>query len=144
MLYYAAMNTPPKTIRVSVPVTPEVLAKFQRFAEVSGLSVGKSMADWLRDTMSGLDAMVDILESHKLRPSQAMEKLTLLASSLQDITAGTIQAMKEQSSPLREGAPATGKSLAIAKAAMLKAALIPPSSNTGGKVPRVNPNTKGV
>ena len=141
------MPTPPKTIRVSVPVTPEVLAKFQRFAEVSGLSVGKSMSDWLRDTMSGLDAMIDILESHKRRPSEAMEKLTLLASSLQDITAGAIEGMKEQPSPLREGAPATGKSLAIARAAMVKASrvsLIPPSSNTGGKVPRVNPNTKGV
>ena len=128
-------------------MTPEVLAKFQRFAEVSGLSVGKSMSDWLRDTMSGLDAMIDILESHKRRPSEAMEKLTLLASSLQDITAGAIEGMKEQPSPLREGAPATGKSLAIARAAMVKASrvsLIPPSSNTGGKVPRVNPNTKGV
>lgn len=138
------MHTPPKTIRVSVPVTPEVLAKFQRFAEVSGLSVGKSMADWLRDTMSGLDAMVDILESHKRRPSEAMEKLALLASSIQDITTGAIQGMKEQPSPLGEGAPATGKSLAMAKAAILEAARTPPLSNTGGKVPRVNPNTKGV
>ena len=138
------MHTPLKTIRVSVPVTPEVLVKFQRFSEVSGLSVGKSMADWLRDTMSGLDAMIDILESHKRRPSEAMEKLTLLAASVQDITSGAIQGMKDQPSPLGEGAPATGKSLAMATVAIRKAAMAPPSSNTGGKVPRVNPNTKGV
>lgn len=137
------MHTPPKTIRVSVPVTPEVLAKFQRFAEVSGLSVGKSMSDWLRDTMSGLDAMIDILESHKRKPSEAMEKLTLLASSLQEITAGAIQGMKEQPSPLGEGVPATGKSLAVAKAAMLKAACTSPPSNTGGYLNKSTTQPKG-
>ena len=122
-----------KNFRVSVPITPDVLAKFQRFSDASGLSVSKSIGDWLRDTVSGLDAMTDILESHKRSPAQAMEKLTLLASALQDMTADSIRAMKSGPSPLGEGVPLAGKSLAVAKAAMRKAASIPPSSNTGGK-----------
>ena len=123
-----------KTIRVSVPVTPDVLEKFQRFSQASGLSVGKSIGDWLRDTASGLDAMTDILESHRRSPSQAMQKLSTYATALQDMTSSALNAMQDAPSPLGEGAPPAGKSLAVAKAAILRAAKTPPVSNTGGKV----------
>ena len=131
MIHNESMNT--KINRVSVPISAEVLVKFQRFSEASGLSVSKSIGDWLRDTVTGLDAMTDILESHKRSPAQAMEKLTLLASSLQEMTGEAMQSMKSGPSPLGEGVPLAGKSLAVAKAAITKAAHIPPSSNTGGK-----------
>jgi hypothetical protein len=131
MLY---MKNPIKTIRVSVPITPEVLEKFQRFSQASGLSVGKSIGDWLRDTASGLDAMTDILEAHRRSPSQAMEKLSTYATALQDMTSSALETMKKAPSPLGEGAPAPGKSLAVAKAAIRRAAQVPPVSNTGGKV----------
>ena len=88
------MPTPSQTIRVSVPVTPQVLEKFQRFAAVSGLSVGKSMGDWLRDTMGGLEAMTEILEVHKTRPGQAIAQLQDLAASLQTLTTETTEIMK--------------------------------------------------
>ena len=125
-----------KTLRVSIPISPEVLAKFQRFADASGLSVSKSIGNWLRDTVSGLDAMTDILEVHRRSPSKAMEKLSTYASALQDMTQGAMDGMRTQPSPLGEGAPPEGKSLAVAKAAIIKAAnfqVIPPSGNTGGK-----------
>lgn len=128
------MKTPLKTIRVSVPITPDVLEKFKRFSEASGLSLGKSIGDWLKDTASGLDAMTDILEAHKRSPSQAMAKLSSYATALQDMTSGALDAMKNGPSPLGEGDPPAGKSLAVAKAAMVKAAAFPPVSNTGGKV----------
>ena len=125
-----------KTLRVSIPISPQVLAKFQRFADASGLSVSKSIGDWLRDTASGLDAMTDILEVHRRSPSKAMEKLSTYASALQDMTQGAMDGMRTQPSPLGEGAPPAGKSLVVAKAAITKASqisLLPPSSNTGGK-----------
>ena len=132
-MHNAAMKESTKTTRISVPITPEVLAKFQRFSDASGLSLGKSIGDWLKDTAAGLDAMTDILETHKKTPAQAMEKLATYASALQDMTSGALEAMKKGPSPLGEGVPLAGKSLAVAKAAMLKAAQSPPSSNTGGK-----------
>lgn len=140
------MKTPLKTIRVSVPVTPEVLEKFKRFSEASGLSLGKSIGDWLKDTASGLDAMTDILEAHKRSPSQAMAKLSVYASALQDMTSDAMQSMKTGPSPLGEGDPPAGKSLAAAKAAMVKAAAFPPLSNTGGKVtmPKARKSPKGA
>lgn len=131
MMHNDSMNT--KTMRVSVPITSDVLAKFQRFSEASGLSVSKSIGDWLKDTAGGLDAMTEILEAHKRSPAQAMARLTTYASALQDMTSGALEGMRNGPSPLGEGVPLAGKSLAVAKAAMVKAAQIPPSSNTGGK-----------
>jgi hypothetical protein len=102
------MTSPPspKTTRVSVPVTPEVLAKFQRFSEVSGLSLGKSMGDWLRDTATALDAMTDILETHKRAPAEAIVQLQSLSASLQNVTDDAIKGMKK---PRREGPPLAGE-----------------------------------
>ena len=120
-------------MRVSVPITPEVLAKFQRFSDASGLSVSKSIGDWLKDTVSGLDAMTEILETHKRSPAQAMARLSTYASALQDMTSTALEDMRNGPSPLGEGVPPAGKSLAVAKAAMVKAATTPPSGNTGGK-----------
>lgn len=126
-----SMNT--KTMRVSVPITSDVLAKFQRFSEASGLSVSKSIGDWLRDTAGGLEAMTDILETHRRSPRRAMAQLTTYASALQDMTSMALEGMEKGPSPLGEGAPPSGKSLAVARAALVKAAQVPPSSNTGGK-----------
>ena len=134
----------PKTMRISVPITADVLAKFQRFSDASGLSLGRSISDWLRDTVAGLDAMTDILETHKKTPSQAMQKLAVYAAALQDMTSGALQDMKTGPSPLGEGVPLAGKSLAVAKAAIVRAAqieLIPPSSNTGGKGTKIKPSS---
>lgn len=91
------MKTPPtsKTYRISVPLTPEVLAKFQRFSDASGLSLGKSIGDWLRDTVSGLDAMTEILEMHKRAPAEAISKIQGLATSLQAVSEEAIANMRK-------------------------------------------------
>jgi hypothetical protein len=135
-MHTAAMISTPKTIRVSVPVTSEVLEKFQRFSEVSGLSVSKSMGDWLRDTMAGLDAMTDILETHKQAPARAISKLQGLTSALQTVSDEAVESMKRRPSPLGEGAPLAGKSLAVAKAAISKAATSPRLVIRGGNSPQ--------
>ena len=95
------MKTTPtsKTYRISVPLTPEVLAKFQRFSDASGLSLGKSIGDWLRDTVAGLDAMTEILEAHKRAPAEAISKLQGLATSLQAVS-------EEAMANMRKTAPA--------------------------------------
>ena len=132
------MKTKLKTIRVSVPIRPDVLAKFQKYSLASGLSVSKSIGDWLKDTVSGLDAMTDILERHKRSPAQAMEKLTSYASALHEMTGEVMVHMKAgtSSKTSAEGKPggaaiaATGPGEA---APDLFSEAIPPSSNTGGK-----------
>lgn len=129
-----ASLTPPspprgRTTRVSVPVTPEVLAKFQRFSDASGLSLGKSMGDWLRDTVQGLDAMTEILEAHKRKPAEAMAKLHGLSASLQAVTDEAMANMRKPQR--REGAPLAGEGRAAE--AMRLAAQDPRLVIRGGK-----------
>ena len=119
------LSPPSKTIRVSVPLTPEILEKYQRFSEVSGRSLARSISDWLRDTAQGLDAMTEILETHQRKPIEAMAKLQTLATSLQVMSEQTIETMRTAPSPLGEGVPPAGKSLAVARAAITKAAQSP-------------------
>ena len=98
---------------------------FQRFSDASGLSLAKSISSWLTDTAQGLEAMTEILEAHKRKPSEAMAKLQSLATSLQLITESAMEKMESTPSPLGEGVPLAGKSLAVARAAMVKAAQSP-------------------
>ncbi len=135
MQHNAAMITTPttKTVRVSVPVTPEVLEKFKRFSEASGLSLGKSIGDWLRDTVDGLDAMTHILETHKRVPAEAIAHFQGLASTLQIVAAEAIEGMKRVE-PRREGVPLAGK--AHAAALMREAAQNPRLVIRGGKSPK--------
>ena len=71
------MNIPPlpKKVRVSVPVTLEVLERFQRYSRAAGQSVGRAMSEWLEGTQEGLEPMIDILEKHKRVPFQAVRAL---------------------------------------------------------------------
>ena len=139
VLHYAAqcsMTFPPlKTIRVSVPFAPDVLEKFQRFSDASGLSLAKSISDWCRDTVQGLDAMTEILEVHKTKPREAMAKLQSLANSLQVVSEQAMKNMEDAPSPLGEGVPLAGKSLAVARAAITKAAKSPRLVIRGGNSP---------
>ncbi len=125
------MVTPPtpKTVRVSVPVTPEVLEKFKRFSDASGLSLGKSIGEWLKDTVNGLEAMTEILETHKRAPGEAIAHFQGLASSLQAVAAEAIEGMKRVELQ-REGAPLAGKDAA---ALMREAVRSPRLVIRGGK-----------
>jgi hypothetical protein len=99
------------------------------------------MGEWLKDTAAGLDAMTEILETHKRAPAEAIVKFQGLAASLQTVAEGAIEGMKR---PRREGAPLSGESHAAALFRQTARSLTPPVGNTGGKVPKTGKkNTKG-
>ena len=138
------MNTPHiKPIRVTVPVTPEVLALFQRLSIASGKSVGRMMGEWLDETREGLEPMIEIVESFKTAPRAAVQALQLRANALTDMAAEVVQdAMRldpencsKSFDPSQLGAPQVGAELARIGASVSrgKRGLTPPSSNTGGK-----------
>lgn len=126
------MLTPPTSkIRVTVPVTPEVLALFRRLSEVAGQSVGRAMGEWLEGTQDGLEPMIAILEQHKTRPAEAIRTLQNYASTLDTVTGDLFQRVREM-----DGDPARVAALAADVPGLrqsLKWGLTPPSSNTGGK-----------
>ena len=110
------MNTTHTKTRVTVPVTAEVHETFKRLAEVSGVSVGKAMGEWLQDTMEAAQAMADMMEKARLQPKLALREMQAYTLGLSDMTQEILQG--------------------LGRAAQT---VTPPVSNTGGKLPQ---NTK--
>ena len=127
------MNTPhaPKSIRVTVPVSPEVLELFQRFSKLSGQSVGRSMGSWLEETRDGIAPMMEILEHHKKAPMKAIQTLQNYAGTLTDLSEDLFSKVAVMGRGEAELAAAVDASKRVT--AKLKSGLTPPSSNTGGK-----------
>jgi hypothetical protein len=139
------MNTPHavKSIRVTVPVSPEVLARFQRLSKVAGQSVGRAMGEWLEETQSGLDPMIEILETHKKAPLKAIQTLQNYSATLSDLTGdlfAKVARMDESAERLADAVAAANLSVD----SLDKTGLTPPSSNTGGKVGKTPKNQGGV
>ena len=123
-----AMHTPPtpKTIRVTVPVTPEVLETFKRLAAVSRVSTGRAMGDWLADTIEGATLMASTMERAKAAPKVVTAEIHSM-----------MLAMTEETRMLRDKFAEMGRSDGdrggLARHEDPAARPIPPSSNTGGK-----------
>lgn len=128
------MNTPPtpKSIRVTVPVSPEVLALFQRLSRASGVSVGRSMGQWLDETREGLEPMIDIVEQSKTAPQAAVRSLQRYASTLIDLTDDLVGSVAVMDGTAEQRANAVATALRV-RQNLPKRGLTPPSSNTGGK-----------
>jgi hypothetical protein len=124
------MKTPhTRPPRVSVPVTPEVHQAFKALGAVSGVSTGKAMADWLLDTLDAAKYLSEVLVKARASPGIAARELHAYAMGLTDET-GTLL---EQ---IRRGSRAAGVVDAQQPVAGRSGPLTPPSSNTGGKVPK--------
>lgn len=70
------MTKPPsQNIRLTITVTPEVHAAFQRMAEVSGMSLGRCMGEWLGDTLEGVEMITGQLAKARAAPRQAVKDM---------------------------------------------------------------------
>src|SRR5450830_1763779 len=116
-----------KPIRVTVPVTPEVLALFQRLSLAAGQSVGRAMGQWLEETRDGVEPMIDILEHHKKAPKKAIQSLQMYVGTLNELTGDLFDKVKRMDSvqDLREIAIPSVQTL-VKK--LRKGGLTPPSS----------------
>lgn len=143
MMHTASMKTPPtpkkpETVRVTVPVTQEVLESFQTLASASGMSTGKAMGTFLEDMIESVQFLANKVHEARSAPKIVARELHAYALGLADETG---QLMKDLAIKGRADRAAAGMRQRDDSGAV---STIPPSSNTGGKVPRVNPNTKGV
>ena len=122
-----------KAIRVTVPVTPEVQAAFQRLAAASGMSTGKAMGEWLADTMEGALTMADMLEKARRAPKQAVSEMHAYALGLADVTSDLMDNLRRRSGGGKTGA-ATGTAGGGTVAAPVAPAPLPPRTVIrGGK-----------
>ena len=162
------MNTPhaqkplfadQKPVRVTVPVTPEVQEAFQRLAAASGISTGKAMGDWLKDTLEGALAMAEMLEKARAAPKQAVRQMHSYVLGLTDVTSELLADLSKRSrkgataagrqtppsaGSAGEGAPPRGEGPTARKAsAAAKAPLPPRTVIRGGKSPKTPKKPKG-
>lgn len=132
-----------KPIRVTVPVTPEVQAAFQRLAAASGMSTGKAMGEWLEDTLEGVLTMADMLEKARRAPKQAVSEMHAYALGLADMTSDLMDNLRRRSGGGKTGA-ATGTAGGGTVAAPVAPAPLPPRTVIrGGKSPKTPKKPKG-
>jgi hypothetical protein len=128
------LSPPTKPPRVSVPVSEEVLQVFQRLAAASGMSTGKAMAEWLADTLEAAEFMAQTLERARAAPKVVVREMHAYALGLADETGELMRQMAKKAEADRAGGRASG-----APHASTGGQPVPPSCNTGGKLPEQEP-----
>lgn len=143
-------NAPAKPIRLTISVTPEVHAAFERLAAASGMSMSRCMGDWLGDTLDAVEYTAQLVERARAAPKLVMREVHAYALGLADETGSVLKTMRSNPSlkTIREAvegksAGGDGSRSPAQRGAGGRAAGAPPSCNTGGKVPGKRQATGG-
>jgi hypothetical protein len=123
-------------VRLTISVTPEVHATFQRLAKASSLSISKAMGDWLGDTLEAAEFMAEKMEQARAAPRVVMAEMHAYALGLADETGQVIERAKKR------GQEARRKGV-LARDARTSGASRPPVGNTGGKGTAKRPGPVG-
>lgn len=130
--------SPTKPARVSVPVSAEVLEAFQRLAKAGNMSTGRAMAEWLQDTIDAAKFMAETMEKARAAPRLVAQELHAYALGLGDETGQLLRQIREKG---RETPKGVGRQAGAGPGAL--GGPLPPSCNTGGKVPGKTRNHRG-
>jgi hypothetical protein len=142
MLHMTKTLSPPtKPPRVSVPVSAEVLAIFERLAKAGNMSTGRAMAEWLSDTVEAAELMASTLERARAAPKIVTAELHAMILGMADQTKELADKYAKFKGSLA-GGPDGGGGKRSATAAAGPPAPVPPSCNTGGKVPEQGKRAK--
>lgn len=125
--------TSSKPPRVSVPVSAEVLAIFERLAKAGNMSTGRAMAEWLADTVEAAELMASTMERARAAPKIVTAELHAMMLGMADQTKEL--ADKYAKFGRRDGDDAAGEAGRVALA-RFSGVVIPPPCNTGGKLPK--------
>ena len=135
--------TTPKSIRLTITVTPEVHAAFDRLAKASGMSMSRCMGEWLGDTLDAIEYTATLVEKARAAPKMVMKEVHAYALGLADETGAVLKALRENSD--LASIPSASEVVKAARAGGVTApggradrsgGPVPPSCNTGGKVPQ--------
>lgn len=124
-------------IRLTVSVPVDALAVYRRMSDVSGLSVGRCIGDWLSDTVEGAEAMIELMEMAKAQPFRAASQVHAAAVKANSMTFELMQRLSAD-----DDGSATGRACAGRGGEPSSAGDTPPYSNTGGKGSKPSRKTK--
>lgn len=117
VVYIAPMRTPPtlpqpseptETIRLTIPVSREVHETFKRLSKASGTSIGRTMGDWLGDTLDAAEFMAVTLEKARAAPKIVMQEMHAYALGLSEETGELLEKIREKGREGRKPARASG------------------------------------
>jgi hypothetical protein len=152
MLHMTKTLSPPsvksKPPRVSVPVAADVLAIFERLAKAGNMSTGRAMAEWLADTVDAAELMASTMERARAAPKIVTAELHAMVLGMADMTKEMADKYSRFKGPLVEAAADNGgrprAGGAVSGADEASEGAIPPSCNTGGKVPTGGKGERGI
>ena len=136
LLMTKTLSSPARPSRVSVPISPQALDAFERLAKAGNMSTGKAIASWLDDTIEAAEFMATTLEKARAAPKVVMAEIHAYALCLADETGDLLKRVREKGratgtpGQAQAGTSGTGEP-------------VPPSCNTGGKVPKVKGPQRG-
>lgn len=140
MLHMTKTLSPPtKPPRVSVPVSAETLVIFERLAKAGNMSTGKAIAEWLSDTVEAAELMASTMERARAAPKIVTAELHAMMLGMAEQTKELADKYRKFKGPIAEAEGVRRGALAPPRS---PAASVPPSCNTGGKVPGENPRPK--
>jgi hypothetical protein len=83
-------------VRLTIAVTPEVHAAFTRLAAASGVSLSRSMGDWLHDTLEAVEYTAGLMEKARSAPKMVMREVHAYALGLADETGALMEKLRQE------------------------------------------------
>jgi hypothetical protein len=136
------ISPPTRPPRLSVPISPDVLAVFERLAKAGNMSTGKAVAEWLADTVEAAELMASTMERARAAPKIVTAELHAMMLGMAEQTKEL--ADKYSKMGKRSGAAGTSRSEGRGELGRFAGVVIPPSCNTGGKVPEEGKGSKAT
>lgn len=132
--------TSSKPSRVSIPVSAEVLVVFERLAKASNMSTGRCMASWLADTVEAAELMASTMERARAAPKIVTAELHAMMLGMADQT----KELADRFAKMKKGGGTTETERSEGGGDLLRfvGVDIPPSCNTGGKLPKTDKTMK--
>lgn len=125
------MSGPPPSdprIRLTIAVSPEVHAVFQRMAAAGSMSLSRAMGDWLGDTVEAAAQVASMMERARAAPREVTREIHAYALGMADETGALMRQLREKS--------AGRAALVGAAGGAERSALLPPRPVIrGGKSP---------
>ena len=114
----------PERIRLTITVSQEVHETFKRLSAASGMSIGRSMGEWLSDTLDAATFMAHKMEEARAAPRKVAQELHQYALGLTDMTADMLTAVRRKAAMPGRGRAASAPGVVAKRQS-------PPASNTG-------------
>ena len=117
-------------IRTTISLTPEAYEVFKRMAEAANMSVSRAMGDWLTDTADAAMMITAKMEEAKSAPVRVMRELQAMVAGMKTEVEDITEVVRERRRQERGVQHAQ-------RGAAADPGAVPPSSNTGGKSPKI-------